>query len=237
MDSQILVLASAAASIGFVHTALGPDHYIPFIALSKSQNWSKFKTVWVTTISGIGHVGSSILIGVFGYLIGITLFSLESLESIRANVAGWSLIILGLLYTIWGIKKSFKNETHSHLHVHSDGTLHNHTHNHKSSEHIHIHEDTKSNITPWILFIIFVFGPCEPLIPLLIYPAAEHNVFAVVLISTIFGIVTIGTMLVIVFLGLYGLSIVPMKKMQKHIHTLAGVSILLCGIAVQFLGL
>jgi threonine/homoserine/homoserine lactone efflux protein len=75
------------------------------------------------------------------------------------------------------------------------------------------------------------------LIPLLIYPAAEHNVFAVVLISTIFGIVTIGTMLVIVFLGLYGLSIVPMKKMQKHIHTLAGVSILLCGIAVQFLGL
>ena len=237
MDSQILVLASAAASIGFVHTALGPDHYIPFIALSKSQNWSKFKTVWVTTISGIGHVGSSILIGVFGYLIGITLFSLESLESIRANVAGWSLIILGLLYTIWGIKKSFKNETHSHLHVHSDGTLHNHTHNHKSSEHIHIHEDTKSNTTPWILFIIFVFGPCEPLIPLLIYPAAEHNVFAVVLISTIFGIVTIGTMLVIVFLGLYGLSIVPMKKMQKHIHTLAGVSILLCGIAVQFLGL
>jgi len=233
MDSQILVLASAAASIGFVHTALGPDHYIPFIALSKSQNWSKFKTVWVTTISGIGHVGSSILIGIFGYLIGITLFSLESLESIRANVAGWSLIILGLLYTIWGIKKSFKNETHSHLHVHSDGTLHNH----KSSEHIHIHEDTKSNTTPWILFIIFVFGPCEPLIPLLIYPAAEHNVFAVVLISTIFGIVTIGTMLVIVFLGLYGLSIVPMEKMQKHIHTLAGVSILLCGIAVQFLGL
>ncbi len=237
MDSQILVLAGAAASIGFVHTALGPDHYIPFIALSKSQNWSKFKTVWVTALSGLGHVGSSILIGVFGYLIGITLFSLEAVESIRGNIAGWSLIILGLLYTIWGLKKSFKNETHSHLHVHSDGTVHHHTHNHKSSEHAHLHEDNKSSTTPWILFIIFVFGPCEPLIPLLIYPAAEHNVFAVVLISTIFSIVTIGTMLVIVFLGLYGLSIVPMKKMQKHIHTLAGVSILLCGIAVQFLGL
>ena len=79
MDSQILVLASAAASIGVIHTALGPDHYIPFIALSKSQNWSKFKTIWVTALSGLGHVGSSILIGVFGYWIGITLFSLESI--------------------------------------------------------------------------------------------------------------------------------------------------------------
>ena len=60
MDSQILVLAGATASIGFIHTALGPDHYIPFIALSKSQNWSKLKTVWVTALSGLGHVGSSI---------------------------------------------------------------------------------------------------------------------------------------------------------------------------------
>ena len=236
MDSQIIVLAGAAASIGFIHTALGPDHYIPFIALSKSQNWSKFKTVWVTALSGLGHVGSSILIGVFGYLIGITLFSLESLESIRGNIAGWSLIILGLLYTVWGIKKSMNKEPHSHRHFHSDGTLHDHSHDHNNFKHAHIHQKEK-NTTPWVLFVIFVFGPCEPLIPLLIYPAAENNVFAVVLISLIFSIVTIGTMLAIVFLGLYGLSIIPMKKIQKHIHTLAGFSILMCGIGIQFLGI
>jgi len=237
MDSQILVLAGAAASIGFIHTALGPDHYIPFIALSKSQNWSKFKTVWVTALSGLGHVGSSILIGVFGYLIGITLFSLESLESIRGDVAGWLLIILGLLYTIWGLKKSINKEAHSHKHFHSDGTLHEHSHDHKHFNHAHVHKKKSSNTTPWVLFVIFVFGPCEPLIPLLIYPAASHNFFAVTLISSIFAIVTIGTMLLIVFLGLYGLSFIPMEKIQKHIHTLAGLSILLCGIGIQFLGL
>ncbi len=237
MDSQILVLAGTAASIGFIHTALGPDHYIPFIALSKSQNWSKFKTVWVTVLSGLGHVGSSILIGVFGYLIGVTLFSLESIESIRGEVAGWSLIILGLLYTIWGIKKSMNNEAHSHKHFHADGTLHEHTHAHNQAEHAHVHKEKSGNTTPWVLFIIFVFGPCEPLIPLLIYPAASHNFYAVTLISTIFAIVTISTMLLIVFLGLYGLAFIPMEKIQKHIHTLAGLSILFCGVAVQFLGL
>jgi len=27
----------------------------------------------------------------------------------------------------------------------------------------------------WALFLIFVFGPCEPLIPLIMYPAAKLN--------------------------------------------------------------
>jgi sulfite exporter TauE/SafE len=238
MDSHILVLASAAASIGLLHTALGPDHYIPFIALAKSQNWSKIKTVWITTISGIGHVLSSVLIGMFGYLLGSSILSLGSLENIRGGIAGWSLLILGLLYTIWGIKKSQSSNTHSHIHFHADGIEHSHTHTHKNAEHKHIHETKeKSKATPWVLFLIFLFGPCEPLIPLLIYPAAGHNIFAVVFISTIFGIVTIGTMLGIVFLGLYGISFIPMKKIEKHIHTLAGLSILFSGIAVQFLGL
>ncbi|MEN8194224.1 MAG: sulfite exporter TauE/SafE family protein [Bacteroidota bacterium] len=237
MDSQILVLAGAAASIGVIHTALGPDHYIPFIALSKSQNWSKLKTILVTSLSGLGHVGSSILIGVFGYLIGTSLFSLEALESIRGNVAGWSLIILGLLYTVWGIKKSFKKESHSHIHIHTDGTAHTHSHNHENSTHAHIHKSGKSDVTPWMIFLIFLFGPCEPLIPLLIYPAAEQNTFAVVLISLVFSISTIMTMLVIVFFGLYGLSFLPIAKINKHIHTLSGFSILICGVGIQFLGL
>lgn len=237
MDSQILVLASAAASIGVIHTALGPDHYIPFIALAKSEKWSKLKTITITSLSGLGHVLSSILIGVFGYLIGVSLFSLEEIESIRGNVAGWALIALGLLYTIWGIQRSYKKHSHTHVHVHSDGTVHDHKHNHLSTPHTHKHKTEKSSLTPWVIFLIFLFGPCEPLIPLLIYPAAEQNTFAVVLISVVFSIATIATMLVIVFLGLYGLSYIPMAKIQKHIHTLAGISILMCGVAIQFLGL
>ncbi len=238
MDSQIFVLASAAASIGLLHTALGPDHYIPFIALAKSQNWSKTKTIWITSISGVGHVLSSVFIGMFGYLLGTSILSLDGLENVRSGIAGWSLLILGLLYTIWGIKKSRSNNTHSHIHFHSDGMEHSHSHSHKNAEHLHPHKtENKSKATPWVIFLIFLFGPCEPLIPLLIYPAAEHNVFAVIIISTIFGIVTISTMLGIVLFGLYGISFIPMKRIEKHIHTLAGLSILISGIAVQFLGL
>lgn len=236
MDSEITVLMITAASIGFVHTALGPDHYIPFIALSKSQKWSNLKTSVVTIICGSGHVLSSILIGIVGFWIGSSLFSLESIESFRGDIAGWLLIIFGLLYTVWGIRQSYLNKTHSHIHSHEDGTIHSHSHDHHN-DHAHIHKSKNKTLTPWLIFIIFVLGPCEPLIPLLIYPAANHNTFALIGVSSIFTIVTLSTMLFMVFVGIYGLNIFPLEKIQKHIHLLAGISILLCGISIQFLGL
>ena len=235
MNSEVILLMLTAASVGFLHTALGPDHYIPFIALSKSNNWNKFKTAVITIFCGAGHVLSSIIIGILGYLLGTTLFSLEVLEKFRGEIAGWLLIAFGLIYFIWGIKQYIKSKPHSHLHSHSDGSIHEHTHTHQN--HAHVHLKNKKNLTPWIIFIVFVLGPCEPLIPLLIYPAASNNIFAVITVSLVFGVVTILTMLGLVFLGLYGLSFIPMRKIQNQIHALAGISILFCGIAIQFLGL
>ena len=46
-------------------------------------------------------------------------------------------------------------------------------------EHSHVHAQLPDNLTPWILFTIFVFGPCEPLIPLVMFPAAEHTMVGV----------------------------------------------------------
>jgi len=236
MNSEIAILLLTATTIGFVHTALGPDHYIPFIVLSKSENWSKLKTSIVTLLCGAGHVLSSIVIGVVGYILGVKLFSLEAIESFRAEIAGWSLIIFGLLYTVWGIKQSYKKKSHTHIHYHQDGETHSHIHTHKT-DHSHIHTSKGKKITPWVIFIIFVLGPCEPLIPLLIFPAANVDIVAVIAVASVFSFVTLATMQVMVFVGVYGLSFFPLKKIETHIHTLAGGSILLCGISIQFLGL
>ena len=40
MEASLPVLLVSALSIGFFHTLLGPDHYLPFILLSRSRNWS-----------------------------------------------------------------------------------------------------------------------------------------------------------------------------------------------------
>ncbi len=93
------------------------------------------------------------------------------------------------------------------------------------------------NLTPWILFTIFVLGPCEPLIPLLMYPAAKIHTGAIVLVASVFSIITITTMLVIVFLTLRGINFLPMKIFEKYMHAIAGAAICLSGCAIVFLGL
>ncbi len=56
MLNETAILAGTAASIGFFHTILGPDHYLPFIVLAKSRQWSSLKTAIITLLCGIGHI-------------------------------------------------------------------------------------------------------------------------------------------------------------------------------------
>ena len=63
MDS---VLLGTAASIGLVHTLLGVDHSLPFVALGRAQGWSLKRTLAVTFGCGLAHVLSSVLIGAIG---------------------------------------------------------------------------------------------------------------------------------------------------------------------------
>ncbi len=234
--SEEFILILTAASLGLVHTIIGPDHYLPFIAIAKARNWKRKMTGIVVVLCGIGHVLSSIVIGFIGIAFGIAISSLTSIESLRGSIAGWLLIAFGLVYTVWGLRMAVKNKKHTHIHFHNDGTVHEHEHYH-SEEHTHIHESEKKPITPWVLFIIFVFGPCEPLIPLVMYPAAMHHYTLVIAVSIVFGIITIGTMLVLTFLGIYEINLLPAHKLEKYIHALAGFAILLCGISIKFLGL
>lgn len=237
MNQEITILIAAAALIGFSHTILGPDHYIPFIAMSKAGNWTKTKTFWITLVCGIGHVLSSALLGALGISLGIALSKLEYIESLRGNIAGWMLIAFGLGYFLWGIKHVLRSIPHAHLHLHEDGELHSHFHSHTNS-HMHAHvSEKKLTITPWILFTIFLFGPCEALIPILMYPAAKENLFGLIIVTSVFAITTISTMLVIVFTSLKAFQFIPLEKFEKYTHASAGFIILLCGISIQFLGL
>ncbi|MCP4704565.1 MAG: hypothetical protein GY865_08140 [candidate division Zixibacteria bacterium] len=196
--------------MGFFHTLLGPDHYLPFVAISKARNWSQPKTLLLTVLCGFGHVLSSIVIGLIGVAFGTALTKLEFIESFRGDLAAWALIAFGLVYLIWGLRRAYKNK------------------------HPHHHHHDKKNITPWVLFIVFVLGPCEPLIPILMYPAAKSSLTGMILVASVFSIVTIATMTSIVYILIGGFKLFKLPSLERYSHALAGFVILLCGIAIQF---
>lgn len=231
MTEHLQLLTVTAASIGFVHTLLGPDHYLPFVVMAKARNWSRAKMLAITALCGLGHVLSSIFLGVLGLWVGIALFRLESIEAYRGDLAAYALIFFGLTYGIWGLRRAYKNRPHKHIHIHEDGEVHTHVHTHHQ-EHAHVHTSDAKTLTPWVLFTIFVLGPCEPLIPILMFPAAEESLLGAAWIALVFGVVTIATMLGVVFTASLGMAYLPLKPIERYSHALAGFAICLCGVAV-----
>ena len=236
MTKELDILIATSATVAFLHTLFGPDHYLPFIAMGKARRWSMVRTSIITFIAGIGHVLGSVVLGMIGVAAGLGIQKVTQVDEVRGSLAGWLFIAFGLVYMVWGIRRAWLNKPHSHKHFHSDGTGHVHVHTH-DGEHAHIHEEEeKANITPWVLFVIFVLGPCEPLIPIVMYPAAQGHWGELLITVLVFGVVTIVTMMGLVLGTLFGLNLMPLGKMERYMHALAGGAILFSGASIVFLG-
>lgn len=237
MHKELLILIATAISVGFIHTLLGPDHYVPFIVMSKARHWSARKTFWITALCGVGHILSAVLLGLVAIAVGMSLSKLNFIESWRGQFAAWLLIGFGLVYFVWGAREAYKNRPHTHVHLHADGSLHRHEHQHQE-EHAHVHvKKSMKELTPWLLFIIFIFGPCEPLIPLIIYPAMKGDAFSVFLVTVFFGAATLFVMLALTMFSVYGSQLLKLNFLERYANALAGAVICCSGVAIKVLGL
>jgi len=236
-------LLVTAAAIGAFHALIGPDHYVPFIAMSRAGRWSTRRTMVVSLLCGLGHVGSSVALGVVGAGLAKEVGDLVGIEEVRGELATWLLIAFGFGYMVWGIRRAIRGTVHTHAHAHENGTIHRHAHAHQT-EHLHVHAVAgKSVMTPWILFTIFIFGPCEPLIPLLMYPALQHGWGPMFAVAAVFAIATVATMMALVLVGVMGLNLgsaglsaLRLGHLQRYTHALCGLTILACG-GAMLLGL
>jgi len=288
MNSTLFALACSAVSISFIHTATGPDHYLPFIVLSRSRRWSRIKTILLTTACGFGHVFSSLIIGALGLILGWQLNHFSWFQDLRGNISGWALLLFGLAYLFYGLYQAKKSRPHKHFSV-VDGEVYMHQHGHqikrhlhtdaKSSGHVqhthlnaakdhghdHCHEASKDGgytqqavhvhslgntvgkeqahtennikVTPYILFMIFVMGPSEPLTPLLFYSGLNRSVAESLALIIPFSLTTVATMLGMVMLGRFGYTnLFSNVKLERYMSAISGAVVAACGFGMVFLG-
>ncbi|MXX75642.1 MAG: hypothetical protein F4210_14105 [Holophagales bacterium] len=247
MDT-VWVLVSAAVGIGFVHTLIGIDHTLPFVVLGKARGWSLRRTLWITGLCGGGHVASSVLLGGAG--IGLAIFAtglnleeghhwmagrvgvFESIEAVRGDLAAWALVAFGLTYAAWSLARRRRQQRH--VHEHTDGLVHSHDHPDAGGhEHSNGPAPGIAGLTAWSLFVIFVLGPCEPLIPILMVPAFQVGLWAVAPVTLAFAVTTIATMAGVVALAYRGLDFVRFPRLRAHVHTLSGLAIASSGLAMM----
>ena len=232
MNSELTILIITAIGIASLHTVLGPDHYLPFIALSKARNWSFGKTLMWVIICGCGHVWSSVLLGLGGALLGWNLSKISWLENVRGGMAGWALLFFGLLYGLWGLKRAWQNKPHKHFDTYQDGNIYVYEHKHGQT----VSGAERHKVTPWVMFIIFLLGPCEPMIPLLFVPAAKNSFLGMIILIGVYTLFTLITMLAMVLLGYYGLGLFKTEKLERYMHALGGLTLFTSGAGILFMG-
>jgi nickel/cobalt transporter (NicO) family protein len=231
IPTDVRTISYLAVSIGFFHTLLGPDHYIPFVAMSRVGGWSWRKTIAVTMLCGFGHVGGSVVLGLIGVAMGLVVRQLEAVETVRGGLASWLLIVFGSAYFLWGLRQAFSNKPHAH----DSGQAHRLP----AEQSVPAPRDAGAaaapvtSMTPWVLMIIFVLGPCESLIVVLMYPAAQANALAVVWVTSLFGAATLITMTTMVIMMRLGTQAVSLGRFHQYSHAVAGFAILASGLAVK----
>lgn len=237
VPEALQVLLVTAASIALVHTAVGVDHTLPFVALARSRSWGFGKLMIITGLCGIAHVGSSVVLGMIGIGIGSALEKVLWLEGARGSWASWLLVCFGVLIAargLWRARRSDGSHMSSHAHGHSHGPS------------MDAGADAAGGgarrwFGPWGLFLVFLFGPCEPLIPVLMAPAAAHHWGWAVLVTAVFGAVTVSTMLALVSLGYLGLHLSTSDRtgglLTRYREVMAGIAVAASGLAVRVLGI
>jgi ABC-type nickel/cobalt efflux system permease component RcnA len=251
--STLLLLTATAAGIGFVHTLVGPDHYLPFIVMARARRWTWRRTAAITLACGSAHVLSSVALAAVGAALGVAVTRLLAIESARGELAAWALVAVGAVYAAWGLSRALRGDRHVHLHpdpvAHSHphgGDGHDHAatagaHHHAHHPHHHRHAvaahagDGTASLTPWMLFLVFVLGPCEPLIPLMLVSGATGFAGAT-LVAFAYGAATLAAMLAAVWVGQAGVRLLPLGRLERYTHALAGSAILVSGLGMVFLG-
>jgi hypothetical protein len=228
-DGLSISVLTAAAAIALVHTLLGPDHWVPFVTLARVQNWSFGRTLTTVAACGVAHVLGSALLGTLGLAAGAAIGNIEALELVRGSFAAWAMVVFGLTYCAWGLRRAWAMASGYVPHAHGDRV---HLHRHGETHHEHGDHDPTQPRTFWALFLVFVLGPCEPLIPLFVLPASRGRWDIALATILVFGIVTVATMLVVTSVGLLGARRIRFGAAERYAHAMAGAAVAVSGLMV-----
>lgn len=249
MNPELVVLVGTAATLGITHTALGLDHTLPFILLGRARAWSLAKTLTITMVCGAAHVLSSVVVGLLGVTLAVALSSLEWFEAARGYWVAWALVAFGLWYAAWALARLRHETPHRHIHVGQDGKIRRHLHGHRVLA--SVNQSHGASVTArsnsagsvlqgnrWVasLFVLFLLGPCEALLPLMTAPSLDGAVGASLLVAGVFGGMTLLTMMALVAGGWLGLKGSWLIRLEPHLNWLSGLAIASSGVAILLLG-
>jgi cadmium resistance protein CadD (predicted permease) len=197
--------------LSIIHASI-PNHWIPLVAIGKTENWSRRETLWITAISGSAHTISTILVGIIVGFAGYRLSS--SYEFVTRIVAPSILVMLGLIYLVLDLRSSHHHR-HHHVKVGS------------------MSQKSKPAIIASLCIAMF-FSPCIE-IEAYYFTAGTLGWLGIAVVSIVYLIVTVLGMLLLVDLGCRGIKKIKWHFLEHHEKRVTGLILIALGIFAYFI--
>ncbi|MDB5457838.1 MAG: hypothetical protein JWP92_3423 [Caulobacter sp.] len=198
-------IAATGFAVAFLHAAL-PTHWLPFVLVGRARKWTTGRTLGVTLLAGLGHVGLTILLGVLVVVAGLAVQ--PTLGAFFHWGVGALMAGFGVFYLVRG------------------------RHAHASDAPPRRYGSDRAAIAA--LVILLTLSPCEAFLPYYL-AGMEHGWRGFLALSLVLLAATSGGMLVFTALSLAGYTRLGLDRLERYESTILGVALVVIGGAVAFL--
>ncbi|WP_454761619.1 hypothetical protein [Caulobacter segnis] len=198
-------IAVTGFAVAFLHAAL-PTHWLPFVLVGRAQKWSTGRTLGVTLLAGLGHVGLTIALGLALVVAGLALE--PKLGGLFHWVVGGLMIAVGLFYIARG----------------------HHNHALPEASRRTYGSDRAAIIA---LVTLLTLSPCEAFLPYYL-AGMQHGWQAFLVLSAVLMAATSAGMLIFTSLSLAGFKRLGLQWVERYEETILGGALVVVGLAVAF---
>jgi ABC-type nickel/cobalt efflux system permease component RcnA len=234
------VLVATVAAVGVLHT-LVPDHWAPIVVVGRQRGWSVAHTARAAAVAGLGHVTSTLVLGIVVWTVGASLsVSYGHAVSVVAAVA---LILFGawIGYTGWREVRADHDHGHpttghAHLHSHGDVAAHVHWHAHQD-QHLHavdggaavVHDHGHAVAGRTALLLILGSSPMIEGLPAF-FAASTYGATLLGVMAAVFAVSTTATYVITSGFAMAGLQRISFGPLERYGEVLSGALVALVGI-------
>lgn len=204
----MLTFIAGTVLLAAVH-ALIPNHWLPLVAVARSEQWKRGELNFITVIAALAHVLGTVALGFVLGTIGKELQ--EEYGQTIHTVAAVLLIVFGLIYYTVNLPH----------------------HHHSGQKDVARYKRSRNR---WILiFIVMMFlSPCLE-VESLFLSAGVHGMGLVSMLALIYAVVSISGILLLVNLGYKGVNLLSAHFIEHNEKRISGIVLILAGIATFFL--
>lgn len=193
--------------ISLLHAVI-PNHWLPVLAIARKEKWPLSQTMRVTFIAGVSHVISTVAIGVVLGFVGAEL--MDSIEQFTRIVAPSILVLLGFY---------FISQHYRHHHFHIDKQQ--------------LQGKSKSRLIGSLVLAMFL-SPCMEIEAYFLLAGAE-SALLLLLIATMYTVISLGGMLIWVRLAYKGIIRMNWHALEHNAGIITGVILILTGLVSYFI--